>query len=191
MTLPRGDRIALVEAAQLSDRVPQQVDLPRRRGLGKDLRRPSRASGRHDRPIDLVARNLFAEIPDRAGGCLLDLGDQARVLVFQVIRIVRVDREHRVVVLDVFEEGAREPFRELSERLARGVLEPQEQQLLVAPQHFDQRRASAVGAHRDPTDERRRLERRAAVGERTDDEQPLAGSQVQADLDDQVAVRVK
>ena len=59
------------------------------------------------------------------------------------------------------------------------MLEAQRLLRLVAVKRFDERRAGAIRRRRDLPRERRRFERRAAVGERPDDHQPLSRLHVQ------------
>ena len=71
------------------------------------------------------------------------------------------------------------------------MAETHELQRFVAPDGFDERRASPIGARRDVADERRRFERHAAAGERPDDDQPLALLDVEANPDGELGVRLK
>src|SRR5262249_24764663 len=108
--------------------------------------------------------------------------------VLQLIRIVGVDREHRVAVGGMPHQGVGEPPREFGERVARRQLEARRQQRFVAPERFDEPRAGAVGGRGDGAHEPRRFERDAAVADRSNDEQPLARLQMEADTHRQIGV---
>jgi hypothetical protein len=109
-------------------------------------------------------------------------------LAGEQIGIVRVDGEGRVARFDVLDERLRQPTRELLERTRGRVREAQQRQRLVAPHRFDVRRAGAIRGLGDLAHERRRFRRHAAVRERADDDEALAGAQIQRDADDQVRV---
>src|SRR5207247_2985684 len=126
-------------------------------------RGPRRRGGGDDGPIRLVARDVLAKRPHFSRGRVLQRRDQIRRRILQLIRIVGVDRQHRVPAVDVLYEGGRQPRREFLERVARRVLKPAGEDRLVAPQRLDQPRARAVRGGGDLAHERRRLERRAAV----------------------------
>src|SRR5262245_18133766 len=80
------------------------------------------------------------------------------------------------------------PRREFAEGALRRVSQPCQQQGFVSPNRLDERRAGAVRARGDMTDERRRFEGEAAR-ERHEDDQPLARLKVQRDPDRELAVR--
>ena len=117
--------------------------------------------------------------------------DELGRLVLQLIGIVGVDGQDGVPGLGVFEERLGQPGRELAERVARGVLKPHQLERFVAPDDLDQRRARLVGAGHDVPDEGRRFERRAAAGQRSDDQQALAGPEIEAHPDGELAVGLK
>ena len=71
------------------------------------------------------------------------------------------------------------------------MLEPRQQQRLVAPDRFDQLGAGTVGARGDRANQRRRIERDAAVGERADDQEALARLEIEGHADGQLAVTVE
>jgi hypothetical protein len=85
-------------------------------------------------------------------------------------------------------QRARQPRRELGERVLARVVEPRQLHGLVAPDRFHQRRAGAIGARRDAAHQRRRLQRDAAVHQRSDDEQALTGLEVERDVDRDICV---
>ena len=82
----------------------------------------------------------------------------------------------------MFGERVGQPGRKVAERFARRVLEAERLLHLVAVDRLDERRSGAVGRRRNLPRERRGFERRAAVGQRADDQQPLSGLHVQRDL---------
>ena len=122
---------------------------------------------------------------------LLERAGQIGRLVLQQIGVVGIDRQDGVAGLRMLGERFGQPGRELTERVAPRVAEPRELQRLVAPDRFDQFGAGTIGAGGDLADERRRLERHAAVHQRTDDQQPLPRLQVERDPDGELAVRLE
>ncbi len=79
--LPGGDRVGVVEADSVGDRLPEPVGI----GLAEDLRRLALGRIGGDRPVDLPLV-LSAELPqhrvDRAGladALLVEVGEQLRV----------------------------------------------------------------------------------------------------------------
>src|SRR5207244_2610887 len=56
------------------------------------------------------------------------------------------------------------------------------------PNCLDERRPGLIAGCRDVPHERRRFQRYTAIGERTDDQQPLSGTQVEPDTDRELAV---
>jgi len=113
---------------------------------------------RHHHPVGLIAPDLLPELAHAASARLLQLADERGGRVFQLIRIVREDRQDRVAGVDVLHERGRQPRRELGERLAWGVLKAHQMHRLVAPDRFNERRAGTIGAGGDRAHERRRLE---------------------------------
>ncbi len=105
------------------------------------------------------------------------------------IGVVRVHGQHGASPARVGRERARQPRGGLPEGIGRRVVKPLEEQSFVAPQHFDQPRARAVGAGGDLTDERRGLWRGAANRGRSNHEQPLSGLKVESHAHGEVAVR--
>ena len=117
----------------------------------------------------------------RAVACCT-VADQVGGRVLQLIRIVGVDRQDGVTGRRrARTSAARQPVGELVERVARRVREARGEQRLVAPQRLDEPRAGLVRGGGDLPHERRRFERRAAVGHRADDQQPLPGLKVEPD----------
>ena len=186
--LPRLQRVGLVQPAQPADRVPQARRLFGCRKVGKHARRPPRARRGDDRPVDLVAGDVLAKWPDGLPDGLLDRRDDLRGRILEQVGIVGVDRQHRIPRLHVLNEGLRQPARERRERLARRVRHARELLRLVAPERLDIARARLVGTGHDLPHERRRLERDAAVGERADDQEALAGLEVERDPDGEIGV---
>ena len=186
---PRGNRVGPIEAHQLRDRLPQRVHLLLPAAVRETRAPPSLVTR-------LPRRTSWSRSSTRARGTGRTARDtvcctaptQFRRLVLQQVRIVGVDRQHRVPGANVLGESVRKPGRELLEGIARRVLEARELQRLVAPQRLDKLRAGLVGTLGDASNQRGRLERRAAVGERPDDQQPLAGLQVEGNPNGQIAV---
>ena len=158
--------------------------------------RPLRSSGRRERssrPMPALAAATTAQFvslretcsrngrTSRAVACRTAL-DQLRRLALEQIGIVRADRQHGMARGDVLGERLGQPRRIIAERIARRVLEPQRLLRLVAVDRLDERRSGAIRCGRDFTRERRRFERRAAVGQRPDNHQPLSRLQVQRNL---------
>jgi len=83
----------------------------------------------------------------------------------------------------VLDEAPSETTSENSPKESRWrAREAREEERFIAPHGLDEPGPGAIRARRDVAGERRRFKRRAAVRERTDDEQPLPRLQVEADL---------
>ena len=149
------------------------------------------AGGGDDGPVGLVARDELPEgaYAPRHGG--LHGADQIGRLIFQLIGIVRVHGQHGMSGFGVFKQRLGQPGREFSERIAGRMLESDKLERFVTPDDFDKGGSRPIGALHDVPDEGRRLERRAAACQRSDDEETLAGSQVKADFDGKLAVGMK
>ena len=188
MLLPGGDRIGPIQPAKPIDRVAELTEALVRGRIGKHFRRPRRARGRNHRPVRLVAGNELAERDHAARGRLLERAREIGRLVLQQIGIVGVDRQDGVAGLGMLRQRLGQPRGELAERVAPGVPEACKLQRFVAPDGFHQLRPGPIGAGGDVADERRGLERHAPVHQRSDDQQPLPGLQVESNLDSQLAV---
>ena len=70
-------------------------------------------------------------------------------------------------------------------------MKPRELERFVTPECFDVRRAGAIGRFGHVADERRGVERDAAVCERSDDEEPLPRLDVERDFDREIAVKAQ
>ena len=185
---PRRHGIRMIEPAERGNGVPEprQRDVGRR--LGKHFAGPRRRCRRDDRPVGGVLRNEIPERPERASGCQLHHGDLLGVAAPQQIGIVRVDHQHRVSRPHVVEERRPQPAGRRLERIARRVAEPHELQRLVTPDRLDVAGSGAIRGLRQASNQRGRVERDAAIGERSDDRQPLPRLQVQPDPNRQVGV---
>ncbi len=183
MLFPRSHGIGTIETAEASNRFPQARDLLIGRQVRKHARRPACAGGRDDAPVGLILRDQFPERADALRHRRLNRADQLRRFIFQLIGIVCVHRNDRVAALRMFKQRLRQPRRELAERVARRISEARHLNRFVAPDRFHERGAGLIRACRNMSYKRCGLERHATAGDGSDNEQPLARAQIQADFD--------
>ena len=188
MLLPRSNRIRLIEPAEVTDRVPQQPHLLLGARLGKHALSPAWAGSGNHRPVRLIARDAFAEWPHAARDDLLHRTDEFGRLILKRVGIVGVDRQDRMTRFSMLQQRIRQPGGELFERIAWRMPVTQELKRFVTPERFDVSCSSSIRTLRNPANKRSSVERRAAVCNRTDDEQPLMRLEVEGDFHGELAV---
>ena len=188
MFLPGRNRIRPIEPAEPRIASQRRGICCSARRLGKHaLAQPGLAAAITDQFV------WFREMHSRNGRTLrettlLHRADEFGRLVLKRVGIVGVDRQDGVAGFGVFEQRVRQPGREFVERIAWRMTKTQELKRFVTPERFDVSCAGAIRALGNLADERRGVERGAAVCDRTDDEQPLTRLEVERDFDGEIAV---
>ena len=174
--LPCRDRIGPIEPAQPRDRLPQPRDLLSAADSPERPAPPSRRRGGDDRPVRLVPRDVLAERPHARAIACCTAPTRSAGCVLQQIGIVGVDRQHRMASLDMLHQRVAAARRRTRSNESRGACLNRASCSASSPHSVSTSGAPARYALAAMcADQRRRVERRAAVGERTDDQESLAG----------------
>ena len=187
--LPRGHRIGPIETAHARDGVPQRATAARRPARRETpspptpRRRPrsppsSSDSGKSIHGTAMTPRDVACcSAPTRsAGSCWSRSG------------LLRIDRQHGVPRLRVLRQRFGSQFEKWL-KLSRARDETARAGAPRRPRSLPRAQRPHRTPGRDAPDQRRRLERHAAVHERSDDQQPLSRLHVERDSNGELRIR--